>query len=145
MTPISLMMTDRACSPRSPQKDHHDERLLNVMDDDDDDESSSESDTRLVLKSSEPSFAALTSQMISPSPEKKKSAGERSHSIDDDKAFVCGQCPKRFSQKSGLLQHQRRHSGNRPFQCSTPNCEKRFTQKSGINQAFIISCIIDFF
>ncbi|ODM92396.1 putative zinc finger protein [Orchesella cincta] len=51
---------------------------------------------------------------------------------EKEKPFECTTCGRRFTQRIGMLQHQRRHTGERPFGCAF--CDKRFTQKSGLVQ-----------
>ena len=44
------------------------------------------------------------------------------------KPHVCGFCLKPFRQRYHLIQHQRLHTGERPFQCST--CSRAYTSKN---------------
>ncbi|XP_053545413.1 oocyte zinc finger protein XlCOF6.1-like [Bombina bombina] len=43
---------------------------------------------------------------------------------------VCSECGKRFTRKSSLVNHQKTHSGERPFSCS--ECGKCFAEKSNL-------------
>ncbi|XP_073537017.1 uncharacterized protein, partial [Phyllobates terribilis] len=45
-----------------------------------------------------------------------------------EKPYPCTECGRSYTYKSVLIQHQRIHNGERPFPC--PDCGKRFTQKS---------------
>ncbi|NWZ30062.1 ZNF34 protein, partial [Asarcornis scutulata] len=40
----------------------------------------------------------------------------------------CGQCDKHFSESSRLVEHQRTHTGEKPYRC--PDCPKTFSRGS---------------
>ncbi|KOC59170.1 Zinc finger protein 415 [Habropoda laboriosa] len=50
---------------------------------------------------------------------------------EQSRKYKCELCPKFFSQKSKLLTHRLRHSGQQPFKCSS--CEKAYSSKSKLN------------
>ncbi|KAK7952469.1 C2H2 transcription factor [Apiospora aurea] len=48
------------------------------------------------------------------------------------KPFECHDCGEGFSARQALEQHERCHSGAKPYMCDTPGCGKAFKQKSAL-------------
>ena len=42
---------------------------------------------------------------------------------------LCSYCLKCFSRPSSLLEHERSHTGERPYRCPSPHCNKSFARK----------------
>ncbi|XP_048346961.1 zinc finger protein 436-like, partial [Sphaerodactylus townsendi] len=55
---------------------------------------------------------------------------QRRHTAD--KTFECTECGKRFSRRHALQQHQRIHTKERPFECS--ECGKRFIESGSLQK-----------
>ncbi|KAG6444612.1 zinc finger protein 84 [Manduca sexta] len=47
--------------------------------------------------------------------------------IHEGPRHACSYCPMRFVQRSNMLRHERRHTGERPYAC--PHCERTFADK----------------
>ncbi|XP_029780747.1 probable histone-lysine N-methyltransferase PRDM7 [Suricata suricatta] len=45
-----------------------------------------------------------------------------------EKPYVCRECRRGFTQRSGLISHQRTHTGEKPYVCR--ECQRGFTQRS---------------
>ena len=48
--------------------------------------------------------------------------------IHKDKKHICNECGSRFARKDYLLNHERIHSGEKPFSCNS--CDRQFKQQS---------------
>lgn len=62
---------------------------------------------------------------IAPNPPAKP-ANAKSTKLD--KIFTCLICGREFHYKHVLQNHERTHTGEKPFACPEPNCQKRFTR-----------------
>ena len=56
------------------------------------------------------------------------------HNSTKPKRFFCRDCSKGFTQRGGLLNHERIHRGERPFQCTHPGCGRSFVQKCNLTR-----------
>jgi hypothetical protein len=46
------------------------------------------------------------------------------------RSFVCSTCERSFSRRTILVNHQRTHTGEKPFPCIVSGCDKTFAQQS---------------
>ena len=46
--------------------------------------------------------------------------------------FKCGECQAVFNKKSKLQQHERVHTGEKPFRCDVGKCDKKFARKTNL-------------
>ena len=49
--------------------------------------------------------------------------------IEDDRAYSCSMCGKRFMTRGHLKTHLMIHTGERPFVCDAEGCGKTFARK----------------
>ena len=60
----------------------------------------------------------------------KENKKESKRILGKEKNFECGQCNKRFSNKTVLQIHERIHTGAKPYQCLS--CKKSFSQRHNL-------------
>ncbi|KAI7858592.1 hypothetical protein BDC45DRAFT_403566, partial [Circinella umbellata] len=50
--------------------------------------------------------------------------------------YQCTTCSKAFSRPSALRTHMYTHTGEKPFECTTPGCGRRFAVISNLRRHF---------
>ena len=53
---------------------------------------------------------------------------------NSDRTYTCEKCSKNFKSKRSLVDHQKIHTGEKPYFCTYEGCEKRFTQFSSLQK-----------
>ena len=74
-------------------------------------------------------FASPSQIQISPSSSRPTTYLIRYLPMMMPSGIVCGYCLKSFSRPSSLLEHERSHTGERPYHCPLYNCIKSFARK----------------
>ncbi|CAK1580547.1 unnamed protein product [Parnassius mnemosyne] len=62
---------------------------------------------------------------------RKKDSYREHVQIHEGPRHACSYCPMRFVQRSNMLRHERRHTGERPYAC--PHCPRTFADKGACN------------
>lgn len=57
---------------------------------------------------------------------------------DDTKIFLCDICSRKFNRKYTLKIHQRSHTQNNPFRCTSGKCTKAFKTSSDLNRHILV-------
>ena len=52
--------------------------------------------------------------------------------MHDDPQFKCSYCEKKLKTEQNLAEHERQHTGEKPFPCAL--CSSAFASASGLNQ-----------
>lgn len=76
---------------------------------------------RLILKFRTCSFLLIIFFL------QKKDSYREHVQIHEGPRHACSYCPMRFVQRSNMLRHERRHTGERPYACS--QCPRTFADK----------------
>lgn len=51
---------------------------------------------------------------------------------EGEKSFKCSTCKRVFNKKANLKVHSRKHTGEKPYECSRPGCGRSFMWKSSV-------------